>query len=64
MPESHPIQERPDWTDRRRIQWLEIHLAMLWDEVWWHQLPFWKRWYYWLCGFRSPLTEFYREDQS
>ena len=39
---------------------LEALVAQLWDEVWWHQLPFYKRWYYALAEkHRSPIKEFY-----
>ena len=58
--EEHPIQDSPPGRSAyERIRWLELHLAMLWDEVWWHQLPFYKRWYYFSQGFRSPLQQFY-----
>lgn len=55
----HPIQDSPLWTDAERIRWLELHVAMLWDEVWWHQLPWYQRLGYWLQGFRSPIAQFY-----
>ena len=56
----HPIQDAPpDKTPEQRIRHLELHLAMLWDEVWWHQLPFYRRWYYMAQGFRSPISNFY-----
>jgi hypothetical protein len=59
---AHPIQDAPPgFTDAERIHLLEVHLAMLWDEVWWHQLPLWRRWFYWLQGFRSPITKFYND---
>jgi hypothetical protein len=57
--ERHPIQDSPPWPLEARIRWLELHLAMLWDEVWWHQLPFWKRWWYLSQGFHSPIQKFY-----
>lgn len=59
--EFHPIQESPDLPLQRRVQLLEIHLAQLWDEVWWHQLPWYRRLFYWCQGFRSPITKFYVE---
>ena len=59
MPERHPIQESPHLSTERRLQMLEIHLAQLWDEVWWHQLPAWRRALYWIQGFRSPIRRFY-----
>ena len=42
-----------------RIHHLECHLAMLWDQVWWMDLPFWRRWFYMAQGFRSPISKFY-----
>jgi len=38
-----------------------MRVAELWDEVWWHQLPFWRRWWYLAQGFRSPITRFYED---
>lgn len=60
--EKHPISDCPDLSLEQRVQLLEIHLAQLWDEVWWHQLPFYRRWFYWLQGFRSPVQKFYTEE--
>jgi hypothetical protein len=56
---GHPIKHCPRLPAEQRIALLENYLAMLWDEVWWHQLPFYKRWWYRLQGFRSPIDEFY-----
>jgi len=64
MPERHPIEDSPDLPIERRVQLLEIHLAQLWDEVWWHQLPFYRRWWYALRGFRSPILKFYEEVEG
>jgi hypothetical protein len=63
-PETHPVQECPALPLERRVQLLEIHLAQLWDEVWWHQLPFHRRLYYRLQGFRSPIRQFYLEGKG
>lgn len=57
----HPIQERFDLSDRDRIHRLEVRLAQLWDEVWWHQVPWPRRFWYWLQGFRSPIERFYND---
>lgn len=59
MNSSHPIYERSELSIERRIQLLEQNLAKLWDEVWWHQLPWHIRLYYYLQGFRSPIKKFY-----
>jgi hypothetical protein len=56
---GHPIKHCPRLPLERRVALLEDHLARLWDEVWWHQLPFYRRWWYQLQGFRSPIEEFY-----
>lgn len=37
--EIHPIQDSPPWTLEQRVRHLELHLAMLWDQVWWMALP-------------------------
>lgn len=58
----HPIPDAPDLPLERRVHLLECHLARLWDEVWWHQLPFYERWWYWLQGYRSPIVRFYGGD--
>jgi hypothetical protein len=55
----HPIKDHPTWPIDDRVAYLEIYLAQLWDEVWWHQLPFYRRWYYMLQGFSSPIRSFY-----
>jgi hypothetical protein len=64
MREQHPIQDdAPAPTVEALVR--EVHLlkcltAQLWDEVWWHQLPFYRRWYYALVeGHRSPIRSFY-----
>lgn len=56
---DHPLREIPGLPLERRVQLLESHLAKLWDEVWWHQLPWYRRLYYWVKGFRSPISNFY-----
>lgn len=59
--ERHPIAHYPaGLTAEERCGLLEYHLARLYDEVWWHQLPFYRRWYYALVeGHRSPIRQFY-----
>jgi hypothetical protein len=54
--EWHPVQ-----VGSMTIQELEGLVAQLWDEVWWHQLPFYRRWFYYWLGYRSPITKFYAE---
>jgi len=58
-PDVHPIQDAPPWPLEQRVHHLECALAKLWDEVWWHQLPFWRRWFYAAQGYRSPVRRFY-----
>lgn len=36
-------------------EFLRERVAQLWDEVWWHQLPWYRRLFYRLQGFRSPI---------
>jgi hypothetical protein len=58
--EAHPIQDCPlGKTDQERIQWLEIHLAQLWDQVWWMNLSTEQREKYRAEGFTDPITQFY-----
>jgi hypothetical protein len=74
MRERHPIQDSPDLPIEQRVQLLECYLAQLWDEVWWHRLPWYRRFWYWLPrierdrthggfrfwkGHRSPIKQFY-----
>lgn len=59
MRERHPIPDAPDLPLPARVHLLECRLAQLWDEVWWHQLPWHRRLFYWLHGFRSPIRRFY-----
>lgn len=59
--EIHPIQESPLLPLERRVQLLEIHLAMLWDQVWWMNLPAEKRAEYEAQGFSAPILKFYTE---
>jgi hypothetical protein len=59
MKDVHPIQDAPAIPLEQRVHRLEVALAKLWDEVWWHQLPFYRRWYYAAQGFRSPIRRFY-----
>lgn len=61
MKSRHPIQDSPDLPLERRVQLLEIHLAMLWDQVWWMQLPPEKRAEYEGQGFKAPIERFYLE---
>jgi hypothetical protein len=63
-PERHPIVQCPPVSLERRVQLLEHHLAQLWDEVWWHQLPWYRRAFYALIGYRSPITRFYEDANA
>jgi len=59
VPERHPVEWMPPIPLEERCARLERLLAFLWDEVWWHQLPWWRRLFYRLHGFRSPIPRFY-----
>lgn len=60
MRERHPVPAPPvGLALDARVLLLENRLAQLWDEVWWHQLPWWRRLSYRLQGFRSPIRRFY-----
>lgn len=64
LSERHPCRQRPELTPEQQLPLLFELLARLWDEVWWHQLPAWRRWAYWLQGFRSPINRFYESDDD
>lgn len=51
-------------TLERRVQLLELNCALLAEEVWWHQLPCYRRWFYWLQGFRSPIHRFFGDVED
>jgi hypothetical protein len=56
MPERHPVEERPDLSVEERCRLLEIHLAQLWDQVWWlteGRAKFESQ------GFTAPIQSFY-----
>ena len=60
MRERHPVPAPPtNLALELRVLLLENRLAQLWDEVWWHQLPWWRRLVYRLQGFKSPIRRFY-----
>lgn len=59
--ERHPVQECPPLSLERRVQELERHLAMLWDQVWWMNLSTEKRAEYEAGGFTAPIERFYEE---
>lgn len=61
-PENHPILECPPCADAERIRWLEMHLAMLWDQVWWLSLKPEIRAEWEAKGFSSPIQQFYGRD--
>lgn len=45
----------------RRFQLLEHGFECLRDQVWWIGLPFYRRWFYRLQGFRAPIERFYEK---
>lgn len=59
--ERHPIHDSPPWTLEQRVRHLELHLAMLWDHVWWMSLPPERRAEYEREGFPPPIDKFYEE---
>lgn len=62
MGERHPIADSPDLPMQRRVQLLEVHLARLWDQVWWLSLPPDRREAYRAEGFTDPIERFYEDD--
>lgn len=62
--EKHPIPDGglPNETLEQRIRRLEMYLGMLWDQVWWMNLPPEKRLKYQLEGFKDPIEKFYIEE--
>lgn len=46
-------------TLEERVHWLELHAAMLWDQVWWMALPEARRAAYEAEGFTAPIGRFY-----
>ena len=57
--EVHPIPDAPDLPLERRVHHLECHLGRLWDQVWWMDLPIWRRIGFRLLGFKAPIRRFY-----
>ena len=57
--DEHPIIEGRDAPIEERVLYLEAHLAMVWDQIWWMSLPFWRRWLYAAFGYRAPIQSFY-----
>jgi hypothetical protein len=60
IPDIHPIADAPDWPLEKRVHYLEIALAKLWDQVWWMQLPEDRRKQYQAEGFTAPIANFYQ----
>jgi hypothetical protein len=59
-PDKHPIDGGPPGaTLEHRLYWLECHVAMLWDQVWWMALPEDRRKGYEAEGFKAPIDKFY-----
>ena len=57
--ERHPIPDAPDLPLDQRVHRLEVHLAQLWDQVWWMSLPWYKRLGWRALGFSAPIAKFY-----
>lgn len=57
--EVHPIPDAPPLPLEQRVHHLECYFGMLWDQVWWMQLPLWKRTAFRLLGFKAPIQQFY-----
>lgn len=62
--EVHPIPEDPPTsTDpevlRQYCFTLQCRVALLWEQVWWMDLPFYKRWAWRYLGFEAPIRRFY-----
>jgi len=65
VPEWHPVEHNPpEGTAEDRCSRLEFLLGLLWDEVWWHQLPWWRRLFYRVQGFKSPIARFYVTEKG
>lgn len=62
MAEKHPIEVSPHLPVDERVRVLEAHLAQLWDQVWWMNLPEEKRAEYRAQGFTDPIEKFYSEQ--
>jgi hypothetical protein len=74
MREMHKVRERTDLRPEQKIEVYRELLAQLWDQVWWMQLPWYRRLWYWLPriewdrthrrplfwkGHRAPIRQFY-----
>jgi hypothetical protein len=59
--EVHPIPDAPDLPLEQRVHHLECHLGRLWDQVWWMNLPWYRRLGFRLLGFKSPISHFYKK---
>ena len=59
--ERHPIPDDPPSPDTlvREVHQLKCLTAQLWDQVWWHSLPLWKRCAFRVLGFSDPIRRFY-----
>lgn len=68
MGERHPIPDRPLLPMDERVAHVECYLGRLWDQVWWLSLPWYRKVYYWCCGWRAPIrmgiltSEFYEQE--
>lgn len=55
----HPIPDDYPVDNTAELHRLKCLVARLWDQVWWMQLPWYRRLFYRLHGFRSPIRRFY-----
>ena len=53
-----------DLSLERRVQLLELDCAKLAEELWWHQIPAYRRFYYYCLGYRSPIVRFFQEVED
>lgn len=59
--DMHPITPGRKISTEQRLMEVECRLAELWDQVWWMQVPWLRRFWYWLQGFRAPIKKFYND---
>lgn len=64
MNSPHPLQQRPDLPLEQQFELLREYTSRLWDQVWWMSLPFWRRWWYMLHGYRAPLRVAWFRERS
>jgi hypothetical protein len=62
--ERHPLTLDTTLSPEGQLEQLRNLTSLLWDQVWWMQLPFYRRWFYKWQGFRAPIPKFYEEIES